>query len=79
MRADRKLISNSIIALIIFMLFLFLGLKPYLDLRVPKNTEYDMVVFGDSIMGEYRDEDSIINRMSEKMDIKIFNSAFGGT
>lgn len=42
-------------------------------------TEYTMVLMGDSVMGVCRDETSISSQLGRLMDITVFNGALGGT
>lgn len=45
----------------------------------PERQEYDIVVLGDSIMGQYRDETSIPSQLGALLGKKTFNGALGGT
>lgn len=40
---------------------------------------YDMIVLGDSVMGQYRDETSIPAQIARLSGKSVFNGAFGGT
>ncbi|MDE7253036.1 MAG: SGNH/GDSL hydrolase family protein [Acetatifactor sp.] len=42
-------------------------------------TEYPVVVLGDSIMGQCRDETAVAAFLSDMLDRPVFNGAFGGT
>ncbi|MCM1090154.1 MAG: SGNH/GDSL hydrolase family protein [Butyrivibrio sp.] len=42
-------------------------------------TEYPVVVLGDSIMGQCRDETSVTALLSDMLERPVFNGAFGGT
>ena len=41
--------------------------------------EYKVVFFGDSIIGDVRDETGIAARVSAILDVPVYNGAFGGT
>lgn len=42
-------------------------------------TQYPVVILGDSLMGQCRDETSVAKLLGEKLDRPVFNGAFGGT
>lgn len=44
-----------------------------------KNDDYRIVIFGDSIIGECRDETSVTEIMGNMLSEPVFNAAFGGT
>ena len=46
---------------------------------ITASTDYDMVIFGDSILGRVRDETGIPNQIAEALNIKVYNAAMGGT
>lgn len=48
-------------------------------LRENHKTAYDMVCFGDSILGEERGETSITALLEERLNLSVFNGALGGT
>lgn len=82
---NRKKITYGTVAWIVAMIcFLFLvGFTSWCQngktAEQDYTREYAMVVLGDSIMGEQRDETSISSQMSELLDISVFNGALGGT
>ncbi|MDR0964600.1 MAG: GDSL-type esterase/lipase family protein [Clostridium sp.] len=41
--------------------------------------QYDIICFGDSVLGQIRDETSIPNIMAKKTGKTVFNASFGGT
>lgn len=43
------------------------------------DTEYNMVVLGDSILGQIQDETAIPYQVGEALGMKVFNGALGGT
>lgn len=43
------------------------------------NDSYKMVFFGDSIIGECRDDSSVTALLSSMMQTEVFNAAFGGS
>ena len=51
------------------------GEKTYTDTE----TEYDMVMLGDSILGRVRDETGIPYQVAAALDITVYNGALGGT
>lgn len=42
-------------------------------------TQYPVVILGDSLMGQCRDETSVAELLSARLDRPVFNGAFGGT
>jgi lysophospholipase L1-like esterase len=46
---------------------------------VPKYGEYNIVIFGDSLIGECRGETSVTALMEERLKLSVFNAALGGT
>lgn len=42
-------------------------------------TQYPIVILGDSLMGQCRDETSVAEFLGERMGRPVFNGAFGGT
>ena len=61
---------------------LFIGiLACFVGLRFQKEdrTGYDVVVFGDSVMGLCRDETSVTAVLQEMTGKRVYNAAFGGT
>lgn len=44
-----------------------------------ERTSYNIVVLGDSLLGECRDETSIVQQLSEMLGKSVYNGAFGGT
>lgn len=49
------------------------------ELELILDSDYDMVVLGDSIFGQIRDETAIPYQVAEALDMKMFNAALGGT
>ncbi|MCD7836975.1 MAG: SGNH/GDSL hydrolase family protein [Lachnospiraceae bacterium] len=66
-----------------FVIFLMIGavlFRNYFILpKTQKNIDYRIVVFGDSIIGEYREETSVTAIMSSALSEPVFNAALGGT
>lgn len=44
-----------------------------------KNASVQIVMLGDSVLGECRDETSVVSRLSARLGENVFNGAFGGT
>ncbi len=44
-----------------------------------EKTEYEIVCLGDSVLGQFRDEDGVVRLLEERTGLKIYNGAFGGT
>lgn len=42
-------------------------------------TQYPIVILGDSLMGQCRDETSVAELLGERLERPVFNGAFGGT
>lgn len=68
------------IALVLFVLMsaAFFG-KYFIAGQNQKNDSYRIVIFGDSIIGECREETSVTELMSSELSEPVFNAAFGGT
>ncbi len=49
------------------------------SLYQPKAESYDVVLLGDSVIGNYNDVDGITNLLIEETGLNIFNGAFGGS
>jgi lysophospholipase L1-like esterase len=47
--------------------------------KIPKYSEYNIVFFGDSLIGECREETSVTALMQERLNLSVFNAALGGT
>ena len=80
MTGKKSKIVYSVLALLCFgvlMLPGYPGQKEEADLYGA--VQYDMVVLGDSVFGERRDETSLPARIGEKLGISVFNGGLGGT
>ncbi len=75
MRKPVKYICGGAAAVLsaVLFLFLFLGAR-----GVPKEQAAQIVVFGDSILGEVRDGTAIPARLGSLLDKSVYNAAFGG-
>lgn len=77
--ADHK-IAYWVIALAVFGLIALAAFKDDLfSDQTQKNRDYRIVIFGDSIIGEYREETSVTELMSGELGEPVFNAAFGGS
>lgn len=47
--------------------------------KAPQWNDFSIVVFGDSLMGECRDETSVTWQMQERLGQQVYNCALGGT
>lgn len=71
----RKKFIYGVIALV-----LFVGTAALFRLwRHQEKDVYDVVLLGDSILGQVRDETSVAALLSEKLGKSVYNGAFGGT
>lgn len=77
---SKKTIAYWSIALVLFALIMAAFVRISL-IKDPsqKNDNYRIVIFGDSIVGECRDETSVTELMSKMLSEPVFNAAFGGT
>ena len=62
-----------------FLFAIFLAFYAGMQGRREKSAAYDVVVFGDSLMGLSRDETSVTAILQELTGQSVFNAAFGGT
>ncbi len=69
-----KLIAGALAFLVFF--FLVMGARSY---DKGTNTEYSLVCLGDSNIGNYQGENGIPWLLSERLNKKVLNGAFGGT
>jgi lysophospholipase L1-like esterase len=80
---DKKTIIYSIAALLLFILIFAVcfGKSFMTDISGNRNksTDYRIVIFGDSIIGECRDDTSVTGIMEEILSEPVFNAALGGT
>lgn len=75
MKEPVRYICGGAAALLSAVLFLFL----FREARgVPKEQEAQIVVFGDSIFGEVRDETAIPAQVGKQLGKSVYNAAFGG-
>lgn len=74
---DKKEIAYWLVALIFFGLFLSLFVTNIPGAERDGNVK--VVMLGDSIFGQVRDETSIAAELSELLDKPVFNGALGGT
>ena len=70
-------ISYGAIALALFALLFWLTFPSPEEKTT--NQDYSVVAFGDSVLGLYRGEDSVISFLQQKTGEAIFNAAFGGS
>lgn len=74
MKSNKKMLWINCISVVVVALFLLL---PFWD--KPGETQYDIVVLGDSIIGNVMGEVSVTDVVSERLGKSVFNGAFGGT
>lgn len=77
---QRKYISKSIYniaAVLVFVFFLALGLSA--SAQGKGETSARIVMLGDSVLGECRDETSVSSQLSALLGEDVFNGALGGT
>lgn len=70
-------ILYGLAALVCFGLILWFTLAR--NMESPARRDVQIVVFGDSIMGECRDETAVTSQMQEILGLQIYNCALGGT
>lgn len=75
MKGLAKYICGGMAVLLSAVLFLFLFREAQ---GAPKEQEAQIVVFGDSILGEVRDETAIPARLGKLLGKSVYNAAFGG-
>lgn len=77
---SKKTTAYWIIALALFALMAAAFFRTYfITDHDQKNNNYRIVIFGDSIIGECREETSVTELMSNELSEPVFNAAFGGT
>ena len=78
-RMDKRTIKYALLALIFFLclVLLMFGGKVLTDSY--KRTTPDIVLMGDSIFGQVRDESSVSANLEQRTGRKVFLAAFGGT
>ena len=77
---SKKTTAYWIIALVLFVLMAAAFFRTYfITNQNQKNNNYRIVIFGDSIIGECREETSVTELMSNELSEPVFNAAFGGT
>lgn len=57
----------------------FLAVFTAAQMQKRDRIQYDVVVFGDSLMGQCRDETSVTAVLEERLNRPVYNAAFGGT
>ncbi len=70
-------IAYSAFAVLLFTLLLLLTFPDRQEGLV--RTEYPVVILGDSLVGQCRDETAVAELVSDILDRPVFNGAFGGT
>lgn len=76
----KRIIAYWIIAFVLFAMIAAVFYRfSFLPGQSQKNRNYRIVVFGDSIIGEYREETSVTELMENELSEPVFNAAFGGT
>lgn len=83
MNGRRRIDSYFLAAVPVFFLigaFIFyFGYYRSSHAKETSRTEYPIVIFGDSIIGQCRDETSVSGLLNSMLDEPVFNAAFGGT
>lgn len=67
----------GVIAAVLFAVLLLISFRPRINFR--EKQPVDIVLFGDSVFGEIRDEEAIPARLQEMLGKSVYNGAFGGT
>ncbi len=75
-KTDKNIIIYGLIAVL---LFVFLLVTTFFGAGKTKKAEVRIVMLGDSILGECRDETSVSALLSEMLGEPVFNGALGGT
>lgn len=75
MAGRKKKIIYGILAVLCFGILYSIAAVPPTELT----ESYDMVVLGDSILGQTQDETAIPYQVGEALDLTVFNGAMGGT
>ena len=70
-------ISYGVIAVAVFALLFWLTYPSVDDKTI--NGDYQIVAFGDSVLGLYRGEDSVVSFLQQKTGKNVLNAAFGGS
>lgn len=74
----KKYVENLVVIIISF--FILAGILTVVFLlRVPNKQQVSVLLMGDSIFGQYRDETSVASYLSQELGNTVFNGAFGGT
>lgn len=73
---SRRGIAYSVIAVVVFLL---LFVVTFFNREEKTHQEYEIVVLGDSIFGDWRGESSISDLLGERLGVNVFNGAMGGT
>lgn len=77
MMKEKKKILPVLLALLLFLILLVFTLPGFR--LFPQKDEAAIVVLGDSIMGNVRDDTSIPAKLEQALGVKVYNGAFGGT
>lgn len=73
----RQKILYSVIAAALFAVLFLISFRPRINFR--ERQPVDIVLFGDSVFGEIRDEEAIPVRLQEMLGKSVYNGAFSGT
>lgn len=80
---DRKINIYFVAAVPVFICIgiLYFVFGYYRDIQAgnASRTEYPIIIFGDSIVGQCRDQTSVSGLLNSMLDEPVFNAAFGGT
>lgn len=76
-KAGRK--QKIIYGMLALLCFGILIAVPYVDKGKEEKQSVYMVVFGDSVLGQYRDETSVPAQIGRLLGKEVFNGALGGT
>ncbi len=74
---NRQKMIYAILSLLCFLLVFCVTYN--MQGQQPKQQQYSIVVLGDSIMGQYRDDTSVSSQLGSLLGQEVFNGALGGT
>lgn len=75
----KPITKNRIYDIVAAAIFVIAGLAVCLFLNRTPKLSYDIAVFGDSLLGEARDETGICGQIADALDVRVLNAALGGT
>lgn len=72
----KKIITNCIFGCVTIVIVIIIAILPFI---IKEKNDESIVVLGDSIIGNVRDETSVTAIMEKELGVPVFNGAFGGT